>query len=115
TKTLKIYHTGSTQIIINPGSSGRLVTQTLPVRDSVSKNVVTGQKQLAENNKTEKMAATDLLIMPNPTSGNFILNYTAIAGGKVLITITNMEGKPVYVSNNFVVKGENILHLQTMP
>jgi hypothetical protein len=116
TKTLKIYHAGATQIVINPASSGRLITQQQPVTDSIVSNEVKGndeKKVSAAKNIVDEIKENRLVILPNPTSGSFALNYTTQENGKAVIRITDMSGKLVFTTNKNVNKGQNVIYMQT--
>jgi Secretion system C-terminal sorting domain len=119
TKTLKIYHTGATQIVINPAPpGGRLIAQGSSATDSIA---------ISQNKKSDEMTNTvakktgdeikdkQLIILPNPSSGNFALNYSAQEKGKVVISVTNIEGKLVFAINKSVNKGQNIIYIQSLP
>ena len=83
TKTLRIYHTGATQIIINPAGQGsRLITQNATQTDTILEKTST-QNLVAAKTVEEKSAAA-LRVMPNPATGNFVIGYSAATNGKAL-------------------------------
>jgi glucose/arabinose dehydrogenase len=57
----------------------------------------------------------NLVISPNPVTGNFSLRYTAVAKGPVTIRMTDVNGKLVYTVHENVNKGQNVMYLQDMP
>ena len=71
-------------------------------------------KKSSNVNKTiGQVNGTRLSILPNPTNGNFVLNYTARENGKVVVQVTNVEGKIVLTSAEGVNKGQNIIYMQS--
>jgi hypothetical protein len=120
TKTLKIYHNNATQIVINPPPpGGRLMVQKLPVNDSVTISQANisdeKNKNILANKTIDEVKDRELVILPNPSTGNFALNYIAQDEGKVLIRISNVEGKLVFATDKNVNKGENMIYLQSTP
>jgi hypothetical protein len=120
TKTLRIYHANATQIYIGPPQGGRLITQRPSTRDSNS--ITVNQDKISDvkkpvlvNKAIDEVKEKGLVILPNPTTGNFALNYTAQEKGKVVIRISDMGGRIVFSTNKIVTMGQNIIHLQTLP
>ena len=118
TKTLRIYHGAATQIVINPGSGSRLTGPMAPKVDSIApvQTKVTEEKKTAVEIKPDnEVKATSLLIRPNPTTGNFAVDYTARERGKAIMTVTTLEGKLISTKNINVNAGQNIIYMQRSP
>jgi len=119
TKTLRIYHANATQIVINPASGSRMITQALPKQDTVV--IVAGKTNDAKRPaiNVQKLIEQDkgisLMILPNPSSSNFALKYVAKESGKVMIRIATMDGKTVLNESRSVSKGQNMINMQSMP
>ncbi len=125
TKTLKIYHTSGTTVVINPGAGSRILTQTGPTTDSVG---ITGSKtpvrdlrsavkdQMSavgyEMQKPNRDTEARLVILPNPAKGNFSLDYSTPVNGKATIRVHDVEGKLVFTVDRGVSAGHNIIPVQ---
>lgn len=118
TKTLRIYHTGATQIVINPPNSSRMITHATISNDTVAAITQT-QKALAKpiiaGKLIDMVQPKPLTILPNPSSVNFALKYVAQETGKVMITITTADGKAISATKKDVVKGLNTINMQSLP
>ncbi|TMI68367.1 MAG: T9SS type A sorting domain-containing protein, partial [Bacteroidetes bacterium] len=112
TKTLKIYHTSGTNIVINPGTGSRMITQASSNNDSVV--VVTSKTSDVKRQMSNTTPAIEsgLMIMPNPAKGNFSLDYSTSNSGKVSVRITDAEGKIVFTTDRGVSKGHIIIPVQ---
>jgi hypothetical protein len=113
TKTLKIYHTSGTNIVINPGTGSRMITQAVPAKDS---SVVTSISQTSDvKRQTSVVTSTiesGLVVMPNPAKGNFSLDYSTSDNGKVSVRITDAGGKIVFTTDRGVSRGHTIIPVQ---
>jgi hypothetical protein len=113
TKTLKIYHSTGTNIVINPGTGSRMITQAVPRKDS---SIVTSISRKSDvKPQTPAVASTiesGLVVMPNPARGNFSLDYSTSNAGKVSVRITDVEGKIVFKTDWGVNRGHTIIPVQ---
>jgi hypothetical protein len=113
TKTLKIYHTNGTNIVINPGTGSRMITQTASKKDSV---VVASASRMSDvkhqTSVVTPIIESGLVVMPNPARGNFSLDYSTSDNGKVSVRIADAEGKTVFITDRGVSKGHTIIHVQ---
>jgi hypothetical protein len=57
----------------------------------------------------------EIIISPNPVTGNFSVQYSAPDNGAVIITVSDMTGRPVTTFHETVNKGQNIIYLQNRP
>jgi hypothetical protein len=56
-----------------------------------------------------------LIISPNPTSGNFAVQYNAKEAGPVTIRISDINGRQVSLIHESVNKGQNLIYIQSKP
>lgn len=61
------------------------------------------------------MLKEDLVISPNPVSGNFSIKYTASANGTVVIRISDINGKQIRSLQESVSRGQNIIYIENLP
>jgi hypothetical protein len=119
TKTLKIYHTNATEIVINPGTGSRLITHAPPQQDSVvvvaNKTNDVKRQHVNAQKVIEEIQGTPLVILPNPSSSQFALKYIAKENGKAMIRVTTLEGKTVLTESKAVSRGQNMIYMQSMP
>jgi len=65
----------------------------------------------------DKAGATmsDLGLIPNPTNGDFSIQYDARQNGQVMIRMTDINGKVMLNKRETVNKGQNIIYVQSLP
>jgi hypothetical protein len=110
TKTLRIYHTGATQIIINGAVSARTANNNAGPA-SPEKNINVSDTSGASKEATG-IKGNGMTIFPNPAKGNFAIRYHAPANGQTVITVTDVEGHPVTTLYKTVTRGQNIIYLE---
>jgi PKD repeat protein len=57
----------------------------------------------------------ELVISPNPVTGNFSVSYSAAENGPVIIRISDISGRLVNTIHESVNRGQNIIYLQSLP
>ena len=62
---------------------------------------------------SSELRSENLVISPNPITGNFSVKYNALANGPVSIRIADMNGKLVGSLQEMVYRGPNLIYLQT--
>lgn len=58
-------------------------------------------------NQANKLMLHGLKLSPNPSSGNFTLNYNSDVSGNAVLQITSVSGKTVYTQKIYFAKGIN--------
>ncbi len=57
----------------------------------------------------------ELKVMPNPVTGNFYVSYYAATDDDVTIEIKDLSGRVLLTSKEHVSKGQNMIHVQSLP
>jgi hypothetical protein len=68
-------------------------------------------EQFTTGIQENELTIGDVSIYPNPTNGQFVVDYNATSGGDYLVRIFNMTGQVVFSQSYSAGAGQNSIHI----